>query len=195
MQKLHAIHSIAQTSIGIDAAAESVSVELHLLVQRIRLNAEQIEKTEDILVSLVNSIGDSQYLLSIRGLSYITVAGLLAELGPLSYYQNAGQLIKMAGTNPTESESAGKRGSRTPMSKKGRPVLRYCAWTSVIPMLRLNSDFRAWAKKMRERPVHANPLNGREVVGAGLNRLLRLSFALVKKQTFYRVLEPARTTW
>ena len=84
---------------------------------------------------------------------------------------------------------------RTPMSKQGSLVLRYCAWTAVIPMLRFNSDFRAWAKKIRERPVHANPLNGREVVGAGLNRLLRLSFALVKKQTFYRVPEPARTTW
>ena len=79
------------------------------------------------------------------------------------------------------------------MSKQGRPVLRYCAWTSVIPMLRLNSDFRAWAKNMRERPVHANPLNGREIVGAGINRLLRLSFALVKRQTFYQVTTAGKT--
>jgi len=143
----------------------------------------------------VDKTEEGKYLLSIRGLNYIAVAGLLAELGSFKQYRSAKQLIKMAGSNPTESESAGKRGAHTPMSKQGRPVLRYCAWTSVIPMLRLNSDFRAWAKKMRERPVHANPLNGREVVGAGLNRLLRLSFALVKKQTFYRVPEPARTTW
>ena len=101
-------------------------------------------------------------------------------------------MIKMAGSNPTESESAGKRGTHTPMSKQGRPVLRYCAWTSVIPMLRLNPDFRAWAKMRRERPFYANPLNGREVVGAALNRLLRLAFTLVKKQTFYRVPEPSR---
>ena len=98
----------------------------------------------------------------------------------------------MAGSNPTESESGGKRGSHTPMSKQGHPVLRYCTWTSVIPMFRLNPDFRAWAKKKRERPVHANPLNGREVVGAALNHLLRLAFALVKKQAFYRVSELAR---
>jgi len=95
----------------------------------------------------------------------------------------------MAGSNPTESESAGKRASHTTMSKKGRPGLRYCAWTAVIPMLRLNPDFRAWAKELRERPVHANPLNGREVVGAALNRLLRLAFALVKNQTFYQAPE------
>ena len=83
-----------------------------------------MEKTEDVLVSLVNSIGDSRYLLSIRGLSYITVAGFLAELRPLGSYRNAGQLIKMAGTNPTKSESAGKRDSHSLMSKKGHPGLR-----------------------------------------------------------------------
>lgn len=72
------------------------------------------------------------------------------------------------------------------MSKQGRPLLRYCAWTAVIPMLRFNPDFRAWAKKMRERPAHVNPLTGREIVGAGVNKLLRLAFAMVKKQAFYR---------
>jgi len=95
----------------------------------------------------------------------------------------------MAGSNPTESESAGKRRSKTPMSKQGRPLLRYCAWTAVIPMLRFNTDFRAWAKQRRERPAHANPLNGREIVGAALNRLLRLAFALVKNQTYYQELK------
>ena len=96
-------------------------------------------------------------------------------------------MIKMAGSNPTERESAGKKGSHTPMSKQGRPVLRYCAWTSVIPMLRFNPDFREWAKQRRERPVHANPLYGREIVGAALNRLFRLAFALVKNHSYYQV--------
>ena len=132
---------------------------------------------------------EGKYLLSIIGLNYILVAGLLAELGSFRSYRSAKQLIKMAGSNPTESESGGKRSAHTPMSKKGRSVLRYCAWTAVIPMLRFNPDFRVWAKKLRERPAHANPLGGREIVGAALNKLLRLAFALVKKQTFYQVPE------
>ena len=123
----------------------------------------------------------------IRDRNYLSVAGLLAELGCFRAYRSAKQLIKMAGSNPTESQSGGRRSLHTPMSKHGRPVLRYCAWTAVIPLLRLNADFRAWAKKLRERPVHEHPLNGREVVGAALNRLLRLTFALVKKQVFYQM--------
>jgi hypothetical protein len=55
------------------------------------------------------------------------------------------------------------------------------------------SDFRAWAKRLRERSAYANPLGGREILGAALNRLLRLAFALVKNQTYYQVSEPELT--
>ena len=192
-KKLRVLHYSARTSIGINAGARSVSSEISFLVEKLELIRQHIRLIERPLVSLVDETEEGKYLLSIRGLNYIAVAGLLAELGCFKAYRSAKQMIKMAGSNPTESESAGKRGSHTPMSKQGRPVLRYCAWTSVIPMLRFNSDFRAWAKQKRERPAHANPLNGREVVGAALNRLLRLAFAMVKNQTYYQVSKPELT--
>jgi transposase len=192
-KKLRALHYSAKTSIGINAGVRSLSYEIAFLVDKLELIRRQISIMEGIMVRLVDEAEEGKYLLSIRGLNYIAVAGLLAELGCFKLYRSAKQMIKMAGSNPTESESAGKRRSKTPMSKQGRPLLRYCAWTSVIPMLRFNPDFRAWAKQRRERPVHANPLSGREVVGAALNRLLRLAFALVKNQTYYQNVKPALT--
>ncbi len=185
--KLRALYHAAQTSVGVAPGATSVSAEVSFLVEKLCLIREQVGRMVERLIRLVDSAEESKYLLSIRGINYLSVAGLLAELGSFGSYQSAKQLIKMAGTNPTESESAGRRGSRTPMSKKGRSGLRYCAWSAVIPMLRHNSDFRAWAKRLRERPVHANPLNGKEIVGAAVNKLLRLAFALVKKQAIYQM--------
>jgi transposase len=192
-KKLCALHYAARTSIGIEAGAQSVSSEISFLVEKLHLIKRQVRSIDEVLARLVDETEEGKYLLSIIGLNYISVAGLLAGLGSFRSYRSAKQLIKMAGSNPTESESGGKRSAHTPMSKKGRPVLRYCAWTAVIPMLRFNPDFRAWAKKLRERPVHANPLSGREIVGAALNKLLRLAFALVKKQTFYQVPQPEVT--
>jgi len=192
-KKLRVLHYSARTSIGIDAGARSVSSEISFLVEKLELIRRHIRIIEGTLIRLVDETEEGNYLLSIKGLNYIAVGGLLAELGCFKSYRSAKQMIKMAGSNPTESESAGKRGTHTPMSKQGRPVLRYCAWTSVIPMLRFNPDFRAWAKQRRERPAHANPLNGREVVGAALNRLLRLAFAMVKNQTYYQVSKPELT--
>jgi transposase len=189
--KLKALHEVAKDSIGVAAGARSLSSEVSFLCEKVDLIRRHISAIDKDLAQLVHQTEEGKYLLSVRGLNYIAVAGLLAELGCFKSYRSAKQMIKMAGSNPTESESGGKRSTYTPMSKQGRPVLRYCAWTSVIPMLRLNADFRAWAKRRRERPVHANPLNGREVVGAALNRLFRLSFALVRNQTYYQAPKPA----
>ena len=54
--------------------------------------------------------------------------------------------------------------------------------------------FRRWAKERLERPAHLHPLKMREVFGAVVNRLLRVSFALVKKETFYRIPVPCAAT-
>jgi transposase len=180
--KLAAIHKVAKASIGIKAGARSLAFKITFLIDRIELIKRQVAIIEHKLMRLVDETEEGEYLLSIRGLNYTAVAGLLAELGSFKSYQSAKQMIKMAGSNPTESESGGQRRARTPMSKQGRPILRYCAWTSVVPMLRFNEDFRAWANRLRERPVHANPLGNREIVGAALNKLFRLSFALVKNK-------------
>jgi transposase len=185
-RKLRELYEVAKESIGIEAGSRSLSLEVFFLIEKLKLIREQIKVIDRLLDKLVNEAEEGKYIRSIRGVNYIAAAGLLAELGSFKSYRTAKQMIKMAGSNPTESESAGKRRSKTPMSKQGRPVLRYCAWTAVIPMLRLNPDFRAWAKARRERPAHANPLSGREVVGAALNRLLRLAFALVKNKTYYQ---------
>jgi transposase len=189
-RKLQALHRVARTSIGIEAGAESVSSEVSFLIENHSLIEQRLLLMKETLARLVHQTFEGKYLLSIIGLNYVSVAGMLAELGSFSSYQNAKQLIKMAGSNPTESESGGKRRSHTPISKQGRPVLRHCGWTAVIPMLRFNSDFRDWAKKLRERPAHDNPINGREIVVAAVNKLLRLAFAMVKKQTYYRTPVP-----
>jgi transposase len=189
-KKLRDLYQVAGTSVGIEVGARAVSLEIGFLVEKLRLIKRQLQSLEKVLIQLVDQTEEGKYLLSITGLNYISVAGLLAELGSFRSYRSAKQMIKMAGSNPTEKESGGKRGQRTPMSKHGRPALRHCAWTSVVPMLRFNADFRAWAKQRRERPAHANPLCGKEVLGAALNRLLRLAFALVRNRTYYQVSRP-----
>ena len=190
--KLLALHYVARHSAGVKVGAWSVSFEVSLLVEKLCLVNRHIRQIEQTLVRLVDAAEEGKYLLSITGLGYISVAGLLAELGSFRSYHNARQMIKMAGSNPTESESAGKRKSKTPMSKKGRPGLHHCGWTAVVSLLSHNPDFRTWAKRLRERPAHANPLSGREIVGAGINKLLRIGFTLVKKQAFYQLPQVAQ---
>jgi transposase len=186
LKKLSKLYDLAGKTAGVRAGADSVASEIALLSRRISLLIDQIEEQVDRMKELVDTISASRCIRSIPGIGYITTAGLLAELGPLSDYQNARQLIKMAGTNPTQSESAGKYSSRTPMSKKGRSGLRLTLWSAAANLVRLNEDFRLWAQERRERAAHDHPMHRREVLGAVCNRLLRLIYALVTKEELYK---------
>ena len=183
---LRELYQLAPQSIGIVEGAVAVSREIQLLCERIRLNLAQRAILVKALKGLLDSLPESAYLLSIPGLGYLTVAGILAGLGRIEDYRTSGQLIKMAGTNPTQRESGGKSSSHTPMSKQGRADLRGGLWPAAVSLLRCNADFKTWATAKQERPVQSHPLHKREVIGATINRLLRIAFALVKKQTFYQ---------
>ena len=185
-KKLSEAYQAAQCSVGIQAGTGVISFEITLLVEQIRLFTEHRQKIEELIVALVEWIPESKYLLSVPGLGPLTVAGIISELGPLAHYRNAKQLIKMAGINPTQSDSADKKGGRTPMSKKGRPLLRHCLWEASLNLLHHNEEFRAWAKQLQERPLHKNPLKKREARGAVCRRLLWLVFALCNKRSFYQ---------
>jgi len=184
-KKVSAIYQAAHNSVGIHAGAGVICFEISLLVERIRLLTEHRRKVEDLIVTLVEWIPESKYLLSTPGLGHITIAGILGELGPLNHYRSGKQLVKMAGINPMQSESANKQASKTPMSKKGRPLLRYCLWEASLSVLKHNQEFKAWATRLQERPLHQNPLKKREARGAVCKRLLYLVFALFNKHSFY----------
>jgi transposase len=118
-RKLKALYGVAKESIGIAAGARSLSMEVAFLCEKTVLIRRQIAAIDETLARLVDQTEEGKYLLSIRGLNYVAVAGLLAELGPFKSYRSPKQMIKMAGSNPTESESGGKRSTHTPMSKQG----------------------------------------------------------------------------
>jgi transposase len=193
VSKIRALQSVSANSIGIDDGSASVSQEVSLIVERIKLLTTQIETITKSLIEWVNSVPESRYMLSIPGLGYLTIAGILAGLGPLSNYINGRQLIKMAGLNPTQKESANKSSNHTPISKQGRSSLRWCLWPALVSLLRHNADFKDWAKARQGRAANAHPLHRREVIGAAINRLLRLIFALVKKQSFYKMRQQEMT--
>ena len=191
IKKLRALHGAASTSIGVKAGAEGVAHELGVLVQVEQSYAAQIEEVEKRLHELIARFEEARYLLSVPGLTERTVSGLIANIGPIENYANAKDLVKLAGVNPIQSESAGKGQRYTPMSKKGRSDLRNCLWQAAMSLLRSNIKFRCWSKVMESRAAHANPLHRREVLGAAMNKLLRLYFALVSKGQMYRLAEAA----
>ena len=124
-----------------------VSSEISFLVEKLELIRRHICIIERTLIRLTDETEEGKYLLSIRGLNYAAVAGLLAELGCSTAYRSAKQLIKMADSNPTESESAGKSGCTYP-DEQAKNLLLVPNTEQVLPD---NPVGTSWASTLYKR--------------------------------------------
>jgi transposase len=183
--KARALQALAARSVGIQAGAEALTRQVQLLAERLTFLVAQGQQAEAELTRWFHCCEESRYLLSLRGLGVLHAAGLLAHIGEIGQYSGVKQLSKLAGITPTEDTSADHHRARTPMSKKGRRGLRAVLWRAVISLLRHNEVFAQYVHRLTHRPAPQHPLKKREAIGAAMNKLLRIVYALLKKQALF----------
>ena len=129
------------------------------------------------------ALPEAEYMLSVHGLGIITAATILSEIGDPSHYSQAKQLIKLAGTQPVPNASGRKSRSKTPMSHKGRPRLRTALFFAAMRLVQFDEAFARRYRQLQTRDK--NPLCKMQALGALMNKLLRILWALMRKRTFY----------
>lgn len=153
---------------------------LSLSLDRLELFNEQItcleERIEDLFIQTPGAV-----LLSIPGIGAINGAEFCAELGDISDFDHAGQLIKMAGTNPIIKQSGGRNPTYHRISKQGRRPLRNITFQVGKSISINNPEMRQKYLALKERGKHTN----QAYVAIG-NRMIRLAFSMIKKQTLYQ---------
>src|SRR5699024_3144259 len=123
---------------------------------------------------------DGAILLSIPGIGVITAAELTAEMGPLDTFSHANQLIKMAGTNPLVRQSGGHRPTYTGISKQRRKQLR-----KIVGLGGEGASTKNAAMRLRYLAMKEKATATRAIYIALGNRILRLAFSMIKRQTLY----------
>jgi len=178
--KLRALHEVAKESIGIPAENGVLALELRAILETIELFDRQIKEVKAQLVEQFLALEESIYLLSIKGIGLTTGAGILAEIGDISTYQSVKSLTKLGGINPSQNDSGAHRGTNTPMTKKGRARLRRIVYQAALCCIAHNPAFQDDYRRLRERK--RNPLPKMKAVGAMMNKLLRVVYALLKER-------------
>ena len=172
---------------SISKPKEALSAELLLL--RLKLDEYelircQIVELEEVIEELLLET-DGGILLSIPGIGVTLAAELTAEMGDLEAFTNAGQLIKMAGTNPVVKQSGGKKATHFAISKQGRAPFRSVVYQAGKCAALHNPEMNARYRQMKEQ----GKLTGQAYIALG-NRILRLAYAMRKHQSLYRSTSP-----
>mgnify|MGYP004448552451 FL=1 len=122
------------------------------------------------------------HISSVAGISDITAAGILSEIGDFSKFNNPNQVLAYAGLEPSRSDSGTIEGAKGRMVKHGSPHLRRYLMTAAGAILRHNPIlYDYYLKKRNEGKCHTVALSH------VAKRLVRILFYLEKHDTDFDI--------
>jgi transposase len=183
--KLEELYELAQRSIALPVAVDSVAIEtFRLQLAQLRRLAELRQTLEARAHALLKDRADFQRLCSLPGVAAILALVILAEGGDLRRFPHHRQFLKYCGLDLAKCQSGQFRG-REMLSKRGNARLRMAFWMAAQRAVRMNENsFRdKYERYTRQDP--GNPDVRRKALTAVAAKMARVAYAVVKHDLPY----------
>ncbi|QIZ08142.1 IS110 family transposase [Priestia megaterium] len=141
-KKAQLLINLAKSSIGTGQALDAYKFHLEQLLEEYDLAIKQLERFEQQVKEVLNKIPFASKLLMIKGISEISLAGILGEAGDLSGFSHGNSLLRHAGLHLAEA-SSGKWKGQIVLSKRGRSRLRRFLYLATMSLVMNNPEFKA----------------------------------------------------
>ena len=142
LKKAQLLINLAKSSIGTGQALDAYKFHLEQLLEEYDLAVKQLERVEQQVKEVLNQIPFAKKLLMIKGISEISLAGILGEAGDLSGFSHGNSLLRHAGLHLAEA-SSGKWKGQIVISKRGRSRLRRFLYLATMSLVMNNPEFKA----------------------------------------------------
>jgi transposase len=147
-KRLRYIHEVAQDSIGCQLGP-SVGFEAQLVVENLGRSREQIGEVEEQLYGICESYKEYELLQTIPGFGPFVSAVVLAAIGYAQRFENAKQLLRLAGLDLNAIRSGKRSQTAVPViSKAGKADLRYALYQAAKVATSLTAEFKAYFKRL-----------------------------------------------
>jgi transposase len=142
LKKAYLLRNVAMKSVGTRQAIEAYKFHLVQLLEEYDLAVQQLDRVELAIKNELTKIPFADKLLKIKGISEISLAGILGEAGDLSGFSHGNSLLRYAGLHLSEA-SSGKWKGQIVISKRGRSRLRRFLYLATISLVVNNAEFKA----------------------------------------------------
>ncbi|WP_028504488.1 IS110 family transposase, partial [Ruminococcus albus] len=139
------IRGAARRSVG--SVMPAKSLELRHTIKLIADLTEQIDEIETEIKKLVDATDTT--LLTVPGLSYSTVAMILAEVGDFSNFATPDKVLAFAGMSPSTYQSGQLTNCYAKMEKRGSKYLRYALYNAAKFVCTWDKTFKDYLAKKR----------------------------------------------
>jgi transposase len=141
LKKAQLLLQLGRKSVGTRQALEAYKFHLEQLLEEYDLAVLQLERVEQEVKDVLKQIPFAKKLLAIKGISEISLAGILGEAGDLSGFSHGNSLLRHAGLHLAEA-SSGKWKGQIVISKRGRSRLRRFLYLATMSLVMNNTEFR-----------------------------------------------------
>jgi len=160
-------------------SSKALLESIRRMIRLVRAEIAQVEKLMYAHIRSHASLNEPfKLLVTIPGVGALTAAGLLAELGDLSRFDNAKQVAAFAGLTPKEHQSGTSVSGPNGISKLGSPHLRRLLYMPAIVAQEHNPTVKAFCEHLLVKGKQKM-----SVVVAAMRKLLHLAFGVVRNKT------------
>ena len=172
----------AQNSIGVREGQRAAKSRLLRLIGESEYYQNRLSEVETELEAVMEKSESGDILQSMKGIGSVISAAFLGEVGDISRFDDWKQIRRLAGLNLVE-DSSGKQKSKTKISKRGRPYLRYMLYMAGSSSCLHNNEMRQYYHYLRRRSK--NPLNKMQALVATGLKVMRILFYMLKNKEKY----------
>ena len=172
------LKQLASQSVGINNSA--ICIQIKMIINQIELYESQIKDIEKQVTEFIKK--NDNVLISIPGISYMTAAIILSEIGDINRFNNPSQVLAFAGLDPSVKQSGNFNASSTRMSKRGSPLLRYALILAANNVRKNTKTFNDYYNmKISQGKLHYNAL------GHCAGKLIRNIFCMLKNNITFNL--------
>ena len=134
-ERARELYAAAKTSVGTREGRQGILFEIKEILSIIETAEHFVAEIEKEMSRHLEKIPYSRFILSIKGVGEITVAGLIGEVGDFREYGTISEMLKFSGLDLFEISSGRHKGQRR-ISKRGRPLMRKLLFFAAINTVR-----------------------------------------------------------
>ena len=178
INKAEEIQSRARESFGIKFAKRSFSFQIKQIISQISFLEEQLKEIEIEISYLLEDI--CPVITTITGIGSVLGASIVSEIGNISRFERANQLVAYAGLDTRIKQSGDFSATNTKLSKRGSPYLRRSIWLAATVAAFKDPALSIYYQGLRARgKAHGT------AIGAVARKLTNIIFAVLRDQKPY----------
>ena len=183
-QRLMKIWHMAPYSIGCETG-KALDVEAKILVEGLKHIREQIAEVEKTTQDICSGFAEYGVLLTIPGFGPYISAVVLAAIGDPERFENASQVLRLAGLDLCANRSGKKSQAAVPVvSKKGKADLRYALYQAGLIASARNTRFMLYYQRVLKGREREKGIRTKMRVKLAA-KLLVIAWTLMKKKVAF----------